>query len=117
MRRNNISNTYFLSKSLTERMLMNTALAHDGKLCIVRPSIVGAVAHQPCPGYVGNSSGFTALVLGAASGELVCCTHACMSASQVLHTLPACVGKDAEHLSCKPGVQVSFSSRHTSLNP
>ena len=68
MRRNRIANTYFLSKSLTERMLMHKPLAREGRLCIVRPSIVGAVAFEPCPGYIGNCSGFTALILGAASG-------------------------------------------------
>ena len=70
MEANNIGNTYFLSKSLTERMLLNTS-GLQGRLCIVRPSIVGAVAYEPCPGWVGNTSGFTALILGAASGKLL----------------------------------------------
>ena len=85
MEANNIKNTYFLSKSLTERMLLNTLGLH-GRLCIVRPSIVGAVAYEPCPGWVGNSSGFTALILGAASGacgqrRLAACTVQCICAS------------------------------------
>ena len=77
MKANGINNTYFLSKSLTERMLLAT-MGLGGLLCIVRPSIVGAVAYEPCPGWVGNSSGFTALILGAASGEhpeLGCCAQ------------------------------------------
>ena len=39
-------------------------------VCIVRPSIVGSVAYAPFPGWIGNTSGFTALILGAAAGIL-----------------------------------------------
>lgn len=41
-------NTYMLSKNLTEKMVM----LRDGKpnnIVIVRPSLIGAVAGQPCP--------------------------------------------------------------------
>lgn len=68
MHKNNLQNTYFLAKNLTERMVM----ARDGqphRVCIIRPSIVGAVARTPCPGFIGNSSGFTAAILGAAAGD------------------------------------------------
>ena len=65
---NGLQNTYFLAKNLTERLVAS----YDGRpnrMCILRPSIIGAVARAPCPGFIGNSSGFTAAILGAAAGE------------------------------------------------
>ena len=41
-------NTYMLSKNLTEKKVM----LHDGKptpVCIVRPSLIGSIAGEPCP--------------------------------------------------------------------
>lgn len=64
---NGLQNTYFLAKNLTERLVAS----YDGRphrICILRPSIIGAVARAPCPGFIGNSSGFTAAILGAAAG-------------------------------------------------
>ncbi|KAK9820154.1 hypothetical protein WJX72_006750 [[Myrmecia] bisecta] len=60
-------NTYLLSKTLTERMVME----RDGKpcpVCIVRPALCGAVAKVPCPGYIGNASGATSAILAVATG-------------------------------------------------
>ncbi|KAK9812828.1 hypothetical protein WJX72_004372 [[Myrmecia] bisecta] len=60
-------NTYLLSKTLTERMVME----HDGTpfaVCIVRPALCGAVAKAPYPGYIGNASGATSAILAIATG-------------------------------------------------
>ncbi|KAK9811066.1 hypothetical protein WJX73_010679 [Symbiochloris irregularis] len=71
---NGLQNTYFLAKNLTERMVA----AYDGRphrVCILRPSIIGSVARAPCPGFIGNSSGFTAAILGAAAGIVAFVQH------------------------------------------
>eukprot|EP00884_Botryococcus_braunii_P009258 jgi/Botrbrau1/18333/Bobra.0179s0060.1 len=62
-------NTYMLCKNITERLVMS----HEGKLpglVIVRPTAVGAVADCPCPGFIGNSSGFTGAMIAGAYGIL-----------------------------------------------
>lgn len=64
-----LDNTYFIAKTLSERLVMS----YDQKcfpVCIVRPSLVGCVAGKPFPGYIGNTSGFTAMVLGSLAGQL-----------------------------------------------
>lgn len=38
-------------------------------VCIVRPSGIGALAGEPCPGYIGNPSGMTAFILAGVAGE------------------------------------------------
>lgn len=69
MRQWGLQNTYFMAKSLSERLVMS----YDKQpfpVCIVRPSLIGCVAGDPFPGYIGNSSGFTSLVLGSLAGML-----------------------------------------------
>ena len=61
------SGTYRLTKILTERMVA----AADGDsfpVCILRPTLVGCTARGPHPGYIGNSSGFTACIIGTLKG-------------------------------------------------
>ena len=63
-----LMNTYFVAKTLSERLVMS----FNGKpfpVCIVRPSLIGCVASDPYPGYIGNSSGFTAMILGSLAGK------------------------------------------------
>ncbi|KAK9791370.1 hypothetical protein WJX73_001101 [Symbiochloris irregularis] len=62
------TNAYTLSKHMTEEVIRD--LHRAGVPCtIVRPSIVGAVAKHPCPGYFGNTtSGLVALFLGYSTG-------------------------------------------------
>ncbi len=38
-------------------------------VAIVRPSIIGAVAAAPLPGYVGNTAGSTGAALAIATGQ------------------------------------------------
>ena len=68
MEMNGLQNTYFLAKNLTER-LVAAADNNPHRVCILRPSIVGCVSRAPYPGFVGNSSGFTAAILGASAGR------------------------------------------------
>jgi thioester reductase-like protein len=61
-------NTYFVAKTLSERLVMS----YHGKalpVCIVRPTLIGCVAGNPYPGYIGNSSGLTAIILGTLAGQ------------------------------------------------
>lgn len=64
----NLDNTYFVAKTLSERLVMsyNQKAFH---VCIVRPSLIGCVAAEPYPGYIGNTSGFTAMILGSLAGK------------------------------------------------
>ena len=69
MRRFNFNHTnYGFCKNLTEQML---ASYHNKPfpVCINRPVSVGCVAKGPCPGYVGNSSGATGIILSVACGK------------------------------------------------
>ena len=60
-------NTYCFSKHLAES-LMADYHHHAFPVAIVRPSIIGAVAGSPLPGYVGNSAGSTGAALAIATG-------------------------------------------------
>ena len=59
---------YGFCKNLTEQMLGGY---HNKPfpVCINRPVAVGCVAKEPCPGYVGNTSGATGTILSMACGE------------------------------------------------
>ncbi len=66
--KNKFVNTYTISKNLTERLVMS--YGDKGlKVCITRPTLVTSLSAAPCPGYIGNSSGITGAILGAAYGE------------------------------------------------
>ncbi|CAL8472356.1 g11899 [Coccomyxa elongata] len=67
-------NTYTFTKMLTELAIAefnNTAFP----VAIVRPSIVGAIAKHPYPGYFGNSAGPTAYFLAFGSGIATMTCH------------------------------------------
>ena len=74
-----LDNTYFIAKTLSERLVMSY---HERcfPVCIVRPSLVGCVAGKPFPGYIGNTSGFTAMILGSLAGDTpqVCRCPTCL---------------------------------------
>ena len=62
-------NTYCLSKSLAERMV----LQHHSRslpVAVVRPSIIGGLMGAPNPGFSGNAAGATGAALAIASGRL-----------------------------------------------
>ncbi|KAA6426508.1 MAG: hypothetical protein FRX49_03618 [Trebouxia sp. A1-2] len=60
-------NTYCFSKHLAES-LMTEYHTRAFPVAIVRPSIIGAVAGSPLPGYVGNTAGSTGAALAIATG-------------------------------------------------
>eukprot|EP00884_Botryococcus_braunii_P012030 jgi/Botrbrau1/20828/Bobra.0156s0053.1 len=64
-----LANTYMLAKNFTERLVL-AADRNPVPVCIVRPSGIGALAGEPCPGYIGNPSGMTAFILAWAAGGL-----------------------------------------------
>jgi hypothetical protein len=76
----NFMNTYLVSKNLTERLVMSYG-KKGLNVCITRPTMVTGIAGDPCPGYIGNTSGLTGIMLGAAYGEcspfptLLCFTY------------------------------------------
>ncbi|KAL0022255.1 hypothetical protein WJX77_010593 [Trebouxia sp. C0004] len=60
-------NTYCFSKHLAES-LMAEYHTRAFPVAIIRPSIIGAVAGSPLPGYVGNTAGSTGAALAIATG-------------------------------------------------
>ena len=69
-----LQNTYFVAKNLSERLVMSYN-RRQFPVCIVRPSLIGCVAGDPYPGFIGNSSGFTSLVLGSLAGIIKFIQH------------------------------------------
>ena len=64
-----LPNSYTLTKHMAEELLADHQAAGTFRVSIVRPSIVGALAYAPFPGYFGNTAGVTAAILAFASGE------------------------------------------------
>ena len=60
---------YGFCKNLTEHMLAGYH-KKPFPVCISRPVSVGCIAKGPCPGYVGNTSGATGIILSVACGKL-----------------------------------------------
>ncbi|CAK8671280.1 unnamed protein product [Clavelina lepadiformis] len=77
-------NTYTLTKAFAEEVL-----AKEGEglpICIVRPSIIGAVYRDPVPGWISNLHGATGLVLAYGKGML----HSLWTKSEVkIDVIPA----------------------------
>lgn len=64
-----LPNNYLLTKHMCEDMLAD--LHSDSfRVAIVRPTIVGAVAEAPLPGYFGNTAGVTSSIVAFASGVM-----------------------------------------------
>ncbi len=70
-----LPNSYTLTKHMCEDLLEEL---HCKKfpVCITRPTIIGAIAHLPVPGYFGNAAGLTSATLAFATGELSQLMHA-----------------------------------------
>ena len=62
-----LPNSYTLTKHMCEDLL---AELHCKKfpVCINRPTIIGAIANLPVPGYFGNAAGLTSATLAFATG-------------------------------------------------
>ena len=67
LRQTALPNCYTLTKHMCEEMLVGL---HDTAfpVAIVRPTIIGAIARMPLPGYFGNTAGITAATLAFATG-------------------------------------------------
>ena len=66
-----LPNSYTLTKHMCEELLVDLHGAAF-PVAIVRPTMIGAVARMPLPGYFGNRAGLTAVTLAFATGALLC---------------------------------------------
>jgi fatty acyl-CoA reductase len=74
-----LPNNYTLTKHMCEDLLAD--LHGDSfRVAIVRPTIIGALAAAPLPGYFGNAAGVTSSILAFASGALPCLPLRCAAA-------------------------------------
>ena len=64
-----LPNSYTLTKHMAEGLVADMHAAGVLPVAIVRPSIIGCIAHKPVPGYFGNSAGLTSAILAFASGQ------------------------------------------------
>lgn len=53
-------------------------------VCILRPAIIGAIAHHPVPGYFGNAAWLTLATLAFATGKFKLTLPAALNAALVL---------------------------------
>ncbi|KAF3420504.1 hypothetical protein E2986_13768 [Frieseomelitta varia] len=61
-------NTYTFSKNLAEQIVFNDCKSFPS--AVVRPSIIGASLEQPCPGWLDNVQGITAVSLQIGKGNI-----------------------------------------------
>ncbi|KAF3420434.1 hypothetical protein E2986_11757 [Frieseomelitta varia] len=62
------ANTYTFAKNLAEQIVFSDSKSFP--TAIVRPSIIGASLEQPCPGWVDNVYGITAVCLQVGKGNI-----------------------------------------------
>ena len=62
-----LPNSYTLTKHMCEDLLAELH-CKEFPVCIQRPTIIGAIAHAPVPGYFGNAAGLTSATLAFATG-------------------------------------------------
>ena len=80
-----LPNSYTLTKHMAEGLVADMHAEGALPVAIVRPSIIGCIAHKPVPGYFGNSAGLTSAILAFASGRTMdldpnsatCCVATC----------------------------------------
>jgi fatty acyl-CoA reductase len=82
-----LPNAYCLTKHMTERLVLDAGADPTSGfgVAVVRPSIVGAIARAPCPGYFGNASGCTSYFLAYSLGHT---TFTCHRATSVFDLVP-----------------------------
>lgn len=64
-----LPNSYTFTKHMCEDLLAELH-CKEFPVCITRPTIIGAIAHLPVPGYFGNAAGLTSATLAFATGIL-----------------------------------------------
>ncbi len=62
-----LPNSYTLTKHMCEELLADLH-CREFPVAILRPSIIGAIARAPVPGYFGNAAGLTSATLAFATG-------------------------------------------------
>ena len=62
-----LPNSYTFTKHMCEDLLAELH-CKEFPVCITRPTIIGAIAHLPVPGYFGNAAGLTSATLAFATG-------------------------------------------------
>ncbi|BDA50523.1 probable fatty acyl-CoA reductase 1 [Coccomyxa sp. Obi] len=62
-----LPNSYTLTKHMCEELLADLH-CREFPVAILRPSIIGAIARSPVPGYFGNAAGLTSATLAFATG-------------------------------------------------
>ena len=67
LRQVGLPNSYTLTKHMCEELL-DDLHCPAFPVAIVRPSIIGAIARSPVPGYFGNAAGVTSATLAFATG-------------------------------------------------
>lgn len=67
-----LPNSYTLTKHMCEDLLAELH-CREFPVAILRPSIIGAIARAPVPGYFGNAAGLTSATLAFATGALLAC--------------------------------------------
>ncbi|EIE20590.1 hypothetical protein COCSUDRAFT_48572 [Coccomyxa subellipsoidea C-169] len=63
----NLPNSYTLTKHMCEDLVADLH-CREFPVAILRPSIIGAIARAPVPGYFGNAAGLTSATLAFATG-------------------------------------------------
>ena len=67
LRATGLPNCYTLTKHMCEE-LVDSLHCDAFPVSIVRPTIIGAIANSPLPGYFGNAAGVTSAALAFATG-------------------------------------------------
>ena len=96
LRQVGLPNSYTLTKHMCEELLDDLHCAAF-PVAVVRPSIIGAIARSPVPGYFGNAAGVTSATLAFATGDCFSGARAsCVRGSRLLVGLgkggPKCRG-------------------------
>ena len=81
-----LPNCYTLTKHMAEELVAGMHCAAF-PAAIVRPTIIGAVAKAPLPGYFGNAAGITSATLAFASGRASLGCAACAAAATLAESV------------------------------
>ena len=86
-----LPNSYTLTKHMCEDLLAELH-CKTFPVCINRPTIIGAIANLPVPGYFGNAAGLTSATLAFATGAALFMLLKLTFAADVSCTAEMCGG-------------------------
>jgi hypothetical protein len=78
-----LPNSYTLTKHMCEELLAELH-CREFPVAIMRPTIIGAIARFPVPGYFGNAAGLTSATLAFATGAR---RHSCLLSNHIMDCL------------------------------